>query len=84
MEALKQDYTLAELKPRHRAMLVYAVKLTREPGAMTEADLGPLRAAGLEDREILDMNLVVAYFAYVNRLADGLGVGVDDYAIGSS
>jgi len=61
-------------------MLDYADKLTREPWNMTEADLAPLREAGLNDRGILDLNQVVAYFAYVNRVADGLGVAVDDYA----
>ncbi len=41
---------------------------------MTEEHLAPLRAVGLADRDILDANLVVAYFAFVNRIADGLGV----------
>ncbi len=43
-------------------------------------DLEPLRAAGLDDRAILDANQVTAYFAYVNRVADGLGVALDEYA----
>ncbi len=44
---------------------------------MTEADLEPLRAAGLDDRAIVDANQVVAYFNYVNRIADGLGVELE-------
>ena len=80
MEALQTDYHTADLKPRQRAMLDYAVKLTREPWAMTEADLEPLRAAGFDDRAILDLNQVTAYYAYVNRVADGLGVVLDEYA----
>ena len=80
VDALQKDYTTAELKPRHRAMLDYASKLTLTPGAMTDADLGPLRAAGLDDRDILDLNQVTSYFAYANRVADGLGVAVDEYA----
>jgi len=79
VEALEHDHTSADLKPRQRAMLDYAVKLTRTPGDMTEADLAPLRAAGLGDREILDLNQVTSYYAYVNRVADGLGVALDDY-----
>jgi len=61
-------------------MLNYAAKLTRTPWAMTANDLHPLREAGLTDTDILDINLVTAYFAYVNRVADGLGVGIDNYA----
>lgn len=81
MEALKNDYRAAELTPRQRALLDYADKLTREPWAMVEADLSPLREAGLDDRGILDLNQAVAYFAYVNRVADGLGVVIDKYAL---
>jgi uncharacterized peroxidase-related enzyme len=60
-------------------MLDYAAKLTREPWATREADIAALRAAGFADRDILDINQVAAYYAYVNRVADGLGVSVDDY-----
>lgn len=60
-------------------MLDYAVKLTREPWSVRESDVGALRAAGFADRDIHDINQVVAYFAYVNRVAGGLGVGLDDY-----
>jgi len=58
-------------------MLVYAEKLTREPWSMTPGDLNPLREAGFDDRTILDINQVTAYFAYVNRIADGLGVELE-------
>jgi alkylhydroperoxidase family enzyme len=44
---------------------------------MTEADLEPLRQHGLDDRAILDLALVVAYFAFVNRIAHGLGVELE-------
>ncbi len=44
---------------------------------MAESDLDALRAAGLSDADLLDANLVVAYFAYVNRIADGLGVQLE-------
>jgi len=36
-----------------------------------------LRASGLTDRDIVDLNEVVAYFNYVNRVADGLGVELE-------
>ncbi|MFT7462073.1 MAG: putative peroxidase-related enzyme [Pseudohongiellaceae bacterium] len=74
---LLQDWRSAELTDRERALLEYSDKLTRRPGAMVEADLAPLRAVGLSDEAILQTNLVVAYFAYANRIADGLGVQLE-------
>ena len=65
---------------RQRAILDYAVKLTETPWDMERADVDRLRAQGLDDRGVLDVNQVVAYFAYVNRVADGLGVAIDEYA----
>ena len=60
-------------------MLAYAVKLTLEPGNMTEADVIALRRAGFSDRDILDINQIAGYYAYVNRLASGLGVELEDF-----
>jgi len=60
-------------------MLDYADKLTRTPWEMQRGDLQPLSDAGLSDRDILDLNLVVSYYAYVNRIADGLGVPLEDW-----
>ena len=44
---------------------------------MVREDLDPLRAAGLTDRDILDACQITAYYAYVNRIADGLGVAIE-------
>ena len=49
---------------------------------MTESDLGPLRAEGLSDQDILDITLVVAYFNFVNRIALGLGVSYSAEELG--
>jgi uncharacterized peroxidase-related enzyme len=76
---LAADYTAAELSARQRAMLDYAARLTREPWNVREADVVALREAGFSDRDILDVNQVAAYYAYANRVADGLGIGVDSY-----
>ena len=59
-------------------MLDYAVKLTLTPAAVTRADVDRLREHGFIDRGILDICQVTAYFAFVNRLADGLGVELED------
>jgi uncharacterized protein YciW len=58
-------------------MLDYAEKLTIEPWNMIEADIMRLRDCGFSDRDILDINQVASYYAYVNRTADGLGVGLE-------
>ena len=65
---------LETLEPRLSNIVRYAEKLTSAPGAMTESDLGELRAVGLSDSDILDVSLITAYFNFVNRLALGLGV----------
>jgi uncharacterized peroxidase-related enzyme len=79
VEALTHDYTEAGLAPADRAMLDYAAKLTRTPAAMQPADVDALRAVGFSDRAILDIAQITAYYAYVNRLADGLGVSMEGY-----
>jgi NAD(P)H-hydrate epimerase len=65
------------LDGRLQALLAYATTLTRSPSEVAESDAEALRAAGLDDRAIVDANQVVAYFNYVNRIADGLGVELE-------
>ena len=77
VQQLKDDYRAAPLSAKDRAMLDYAAKLTREPWTMQERDVQALREVGFADADILDIAQIVAYFAYVNRIADGLGVGVE-------
>ena len=76
-EAVAADWRTAPLRPRERAMVVYAIALNDGPGAMRREYLAPLRAAGLRDHEILHLNLVVGYFAFANRLTLGLGVELE-------
>lgn len=68
---------LETLEPRLSNIVRHAEKLTDVPSAMTESDLGELRAVGLSDRDILDLTLITAYFNFVNRIALGLGVEFD-------
>ena len=58
-------------------MLDYAVKLTRRPGEMRGADVEALRERGFDDRAIHDICAITAYYAFVNRIADGLGVELE-------
>ena len=68
---------LTALPDRLRALCVYALKLTKTPHRMQPSDVDALRDVGLSDRDIVDANQVVAYFNYVNRVADGLGVELE-------
>lgn len=69
---------------REQAILSYAERLTRRPPATTHDDVDALRAAGLEDGEILEVNQVASYFAYVNRVVLGLGVTTEGDVLGLS
>jgi NAD(P)H-hydrate epimerase len=66
------------LDQRTAALCAYARKLTHAPALVAEADVAALRAAGLDDRAIVDANQVVAYFNYVNRIVEGLGVQLEE------
>ena len=77
MDALARDLREAGCTPTDRAMLEYVVKLTRTPASISGGDVEALRAAGFDDRGIHDMCAVAAYYAFVNRIADGLGVELE-------
>ena len=64
------------------ALLRYSEKLTSSPGAMVESDIEALRAAGVDDRQILEANQIVGYFNYVNRCLNGLGVTTEGDGVG--
>ena len=77
MEALRRDYRTAPINVQDRAMLDYVFKLTRDATEISEHDHAALRAAGFEDRGILQITLIASWFNYINRVADALGVGRD-------
>ena len=60
-------------------MLTFSEKLTIEPASMAENDVAALKFAGFSDRDVLDICEVVGYYAYVNRIADGLGVDLETW-----
>ena len=72
---MARDYTQAQLDDADRAMLDYTAKLTLHPARVTSEDLDRLRAVGFTDQAILQINLIASWFSYINRVADGLGVG---------
>ena len=73
VEQLRTNYAYAEIEPRERAMLDFAVKLTERSSSCTEADVDALREAGWSDEDVLDIAEVAAMFNFTNRLASGLG-----------
>ena len=77
VEAIKSDYRTAELDETTRDVLDFVVKLTRTPGDMKTSDLDALRQHGLSDLGIHDIVQVAAYFNYITRIADGLGVDLE-------
>lgn len=58
-------------------MLDYAVKLTRIPSEISQDDVRMLRDTGFDDRAIHDICAITGYYAFVNRMADGLGVELE-------
>jgi len=75
VEALEKDYTTAPITPQERVMLDYVVKLTKDATKVRKADIEGLRAAGFDDRGILQITMIAAWFNSINRVADALGVG---------
>ena len=81
-EALQDNNPSAEFEGKELALLEYAAELTRNVGGMTEAFLTRAKNAGSSDRELLEVNQVVAYFSYSNRVLNGLGVTTEGDVVG--
>ena len=79
MHAVARDWRTAPLSPVDRALCEFAAKLTHTSAKMLPADLDALRSAGLDDRAIHDATQVIAYFNYINRVADSLGVEPENF-----
>jgi len=77
VDALTFDYANAPISARDRVMLDYVVQLTKDATRIGREDHERLRAAGFDDRGILQITLIASWFNYINRVADALGVGRD-------
>ena len=75
--SVANDWRTALLQPADRALLTYAEKLTRSPAAMSAEDVEDLRTHGFDDVAIHDLIQVIAYFNYINRVADGVHVELE-------
>lgn len=79
VEKLKKTDIPDFLTEREKAIVEYSLKITKTPSKMTKDDVETLRKFGLTDEAILNVVMVNSYFAFVNRMADGLGVELEDY-----
>jgi uncharacterized peroxidase-related enzyme len=75
VDAIRKDYRTAPISEQDRVMLDYAVKLTRDATQCSPEDHKKLRAVGFDDKGILQITLIAAWFNYINKVADALGVG---------
>lgn len=73
--ALEDDYRNAPISEQEKVMLDYVVQITRDATRISRADHERLRAAGFDDKGILQITLIASWFNYINRVADALGVG---------
>jgi alkylhydroperoxidase family enzyme len=77
VQALQEDYLTAPISEADRTMLDYVVQLTKDATKITKGHHEKLRAAGFDDKGILQITLIASWFNYINRVADALGVGRD-------
>jgi len=72
---LREDYKQARITDQERVMIDYVVKLTKDATKVSPLDHERLHGVGFDDRAILQITLIAAWFNYINRVADALGVG---------
>jgi uncharacterized peroxidase-related enzyme len=75
VQALRDDYKKAPVTDQEKVMIDYVVKLTKDATKVSPLDHQRLRGAGFDDRAILQITLIAAWFNYINRVADALGIG---------
>lgn len=76
-DLLVDDYTKANLNPKELALCQFAEQMTLQPNSSSQTVIDQLKAVGLDDRAVLDLMLVIAYFNFVNRMVLGLGVQLE-------
>jgi uncharacterized peroxidase-related enzyme len=72
------NYRKADITPRQKAMLDFAMKVAQDSGAIGDADFDALRAHGFSDEDIWDIGAIAAFFALSNRMANMIGMRPND------
>ena len=75
VKAIQEDYRTAPISDQDRTMLAYVEKITRDATQVSREDHERLRAAGFDDKGILQISHSASWFNYINRVADAMGVG---------
>jgi alkylhydroperoxidase family enzyme len=75
VQAIREDHRTAPVSPAEHAMLDYIDRMTKDAVQLGPEDLAALREHGFNDTAILQMTLIGAWFNYINRVADALGIG---------
>lgn len=75
---IAEDWRSVGLSEKEEAMLEYSEKITLAASNMTQDDVEQLREVGWGDREILDISLITSYYNFRTRMADALGVELDE------
>ncbi len=73
------DFQTADIDETTKAILEFAVKVTKAAPTVTPADLDHLRSYGLTDEALFAIVEIVGFFSYINRIADAFGVELDDF-----
>ena len=79
MHAIASDWRQAQLDATGRALCTYAERLTRAPRETGPEVIEELRSSGLDDRSIHDATQIIGFFNYINRMADALGVELEEF-----
>lgn len=79
MKHLKTDPAHAPLEPQDKAMIDFALKLTRAPATVKQEDFQFLQQYGFSEEQAVDIVLITCMFNFMDRLADGLGVALDPF-----
>lgn len=79
VEQIKRNYREADIDATTMMMLKYVEKVTLRAYEATENDVKSLRQAGFTDEDILDIVHITGFFSHINRIADALGVDLEDF-----
>ncbi len=77
-DQLATNYRKADITPRQRAMLDFAMKLALDSGAVGDEDIAAVKAHGFDDEAVWDIGAITAFFAMSNRLANLTGMRPND------